>query len=81
MEPGGGEGGRTVVSVAESESFLPASLFIHSSLGSVEEEEEDLVLLMPGTTRGMVVDGWMFRIWVLKSVNSGLGWGFLKLED
>lgn len=69
-----------MVSVAESESFLPASLFIHSSLGSVEEEEEDLVLLMPGTTRGMVVDGWMFRRLGLESGNCGLGWGLLKLE-
>lgn len=37
----------------ESESFLPASLVIHSSFGSVE----GALLLMPGTTRGMT--GWV----------------------
>jgi hypothetical protein len=46
---------RTVESEVESESFLPASLVIHSSLGSVE----GALLLMPGTTRGMV--GWIGR--------------------
>lgn len=35
-----------------SDNFLPISLVIHESVD--EEEEESLVLLMPGTTRGIL---------------------------
>ena len=51
--------GRTVESEVESESFLPASLVIHSSLGSVEGD----LLLMPGTTRGMIGCGCCCFFW------------------
>ncbi len=48
-----GDPKRTVESVIVSWIFLPTSLVIHSSVGSLGSSGAQ-VLLMPGTTRGMV---------------------------
>ncbi len=62
------QGRLTVESEVDSEIFLPASLFIHSDFLSLPE-----VLLIPGTTRGMVSDMWQSmarsRLCVMKSRN------------
>ena len=39
------------MSVVESDSFFPSSLFVHSEVGSLEPEPE--LEVIPGTTRGM----------------------------
>ena len=49
----GGEGGRTVSVAASSDSFLPTSLLVHSSILA---SPPDLVEATPGTTRGILVD-------------------------